>query len=100
MVKKVPLGKVCSYGQIADLSGYPRQARIVSRALRSAAPEMLIPWHRIVRSNGEIAFPCGSAAAQEQTARLQQEQVLVKQGKVDMKHYAWKPDLGELLQMP
>jgi len=53
IVRKVPQGKVISYGHIAKLLGRPRNAREVGRAMR-ICPEG-IPWQRVVMADGSIA---------------------------------------------
>ncbi len=96
-VLAIPKGKVASYGQIADLAGLPGRARFVSRALGMAPDELALPWFRVLRSNGQLAFKAGSVMAREQSACLAEEQVPVIRNKVDMSVFGWKPDFGELL---
>lgn len=98
-VSRVPKGKVAGYGFIADLAGLPGRARLVGRALRNAPMELQLPWYRILRSNGQIAFAKGSAQAQQQIGLLQQEGVVVLNHRVNMEEFGWKPDLGELMEM-
>ena len=98
-VRLVPAGKVCSYGLIADLAGLPGRARMVGSVLRQAPADAQLPWHRILRSNGTLAFAPGSAAAQRQKGLLQDEGVVVSGNRVDMRRYAWQPDLSDLLLM-
>ena len=54
-------------------------------------------WHRVVRADGRIAFPAGSELAEEQRSLLVSEGVLVKNHRVNMKAYGWKPSLYTLL---
>lgn len=93
----VPAGKVASYGQIADLAGLPGRARLVGKALGFCPKTLDVPWHRIVRSNGQIAFPKGSEQAMTQTGLLQQEGVAVLNNRVKLREFLWQPDLGDLL---
>jgi methylated-DNA-protein-cysteine methyltransferase-like protein len=93
-VQQIPSGQVASYGQIADLAGLPGRARLVSKALR-ASPQPL-PWHRVLRSNGQIAFAAGSSGAIEQIQLLRAEGVLVTNMRVPPQ-YVWQPDLLTLL---
>ncbi len=79
-IRAVPAGRTASYGQIARRAGFPRCARLVARILSEA--DAALPWHRIVRSDGRIAFPPGSAAFDEQVARLRGEGVAVTGGRV------------------
>lgn len=97
MVSKVPAGKVASYGLIADLSGLPGRARLVGSVMHHAPPEMNLAWYRIIKSNGQIAFPLHSEMAERQKALLQEEGVVVRNNRINMSYFLWKPDLGELL---
>ncbi|WP_241242248.1 MGMT family protein [Thalassotalea sp. G2M2-11] len=100
-VQKIPLGKVVSYGQIADLAGLPGRARLISKALRQAPKTgwqgQQIPWYRVVNSQGKISFPVGSDGFNRQKQLLQDEQVVVIGNKIRLSEYQWQPDLIELL---
>ncbi len=98
-VCKVPAGRVASYGLIADLAGLPGRARMVGKVMQDAPKSMQIPWYRILRSNGQIAFPAGSEMAKKQTGLLQEENVVVFNNRVNMKQFGWQPQLGELMEM-
>lgn len=90
-VAAVPLGKVASYGQIAALAGYPRHSRFVGKVLKELPPGSTLPWHRILRTSGELAFAAGSAGFCEQRERLAMEGVTVLGQRVDMARYRWEP---------
>lgn len=80
-VRAVPRGEVRSYADIARAAGWPRHARLVARALaRSAA--LQLPWHRVLRADGRIAFPEGSPNWHEQTRRLRLEGIELVHGRV------------------
>ena len=96
----IPYGNVASYGQIAEISGIPRGARQVAYALRHAPGELGLPWHRIITASGKSAFDPNSRHFKIQCERLQQEGVVIINGKVDMKKYRWEPGLDELLWKP
>src|SRR5690606_31774707 len=82
-IRAVPRVWVAGYGQIALRAGLPRRARMVARVLAgNAAPDL--PWHRILRSDGRIAFPPGSRGFREQVRRLRAEGVAVQNGRVRM----------------
>lgn len=95
-VQQVPFGKVASYGQIADLAGLPGRARLVGKALSHKGETPLLPWHRVVRSDGSLAFRIGSAQALTQHQLLCAEGVLFSGHKVPAQ-YRWQPDLATLL---
>ena len=96
---QIPEGKVASYGQVADLAGLPGRARLVGKAMGYAPKDMNVPWYRVLRSNGQIAFPKGSEHALKQTGFLQEEGVVVLNNRVKLKEFQWVPDLGELLAL-
>jgi len=98
-VRAVPHGKTASYGAIATRAGLPKRARFVARVLaESDAPDL--PWHRIVRSDGRIAFPPGSAAWKKQCALLRREGVEIANGRVVAASRAVEDDLDALLWRP
>jgi len=96
-VKVIPKGKVASYGQIADLAGLPGRARLVGKALGLASKDMELPWFRVLRSNGQLAFEKGTLQAEKQKKLLQEEDVVVLNNRVKLKNFGWQPDLSEIL---
>jgi methylated-DNA-protein-cysteine methyltransferase-like protein len=95
-VLQIPAGKIASYGQIADLAGLPGRARLVGKSLGLAPAALQLPWYRVMRSGGKLAFAAGTPLALQQQQLLLTEGVIVKNGKV-AKEYWWQPDLAELL---
>ena len=89
-VKKIPRGKVATYGQVAELAGDKKMARAVGHALhRNPDPEH-IPCYRVVNAKGELAgaFAFGGANVQEQL--LAADGILVVDGRVDLEKYGMK----------
>ena len=82
-IRAVPRGTVAGYGQIARRAGLPGRARLVARLLAGNEDDTL-PWHRILRSDGRIAFPPGSRGFREQVRRLRAEGVVLENGRVRM----------------
>lgn len=80
-IRAVPRGQVAGYGHIAQRAGLPGRARLVARIL-SENDDPQLPWHRILRSDGRIAFPPGSKYFREQSQRLRAEGVTVHNGRV------------------
>jgi methylated-DNA-protein-cysteine methyltransferase related protein len=80
VVAAIPAGEVRSYVEVARAAGWPRHARLVARVL--ASTEQDLPWHRVLRADGRIAFPMGSSAWHEQCDRLRSEGVALVQGRV------------------
>ncbi|WP_417530301.1 MGMT family protein [Marinobacter lipolyticus] len=91
VVALIPPGSVASYGQVADMAGLGRQARFVGRALGKLPSGHSIPWYRVIRSSGQIAFPQGSEAYEVQVYRLREEGVEVLNSRVSMQRFQWRP---------
>ena len=95
-IRAVPRGQVAGYGMIAQRAGLPGRARLVARIL-SENDDRKLPWHRILRSDGRIAFPADSPGFAEQSQRLRAEGVDVRNGRVRMPREAsldaaiWSP---------
>jgi len=96
-VLSIPEGKVAAYGKVADLAGLPGRARYVSRAMSLAPKELNLPWYRVLKSNGQLAFKKDSSMAIKQSKRLKKEGVIVSNNRVDLSVHEWKPNLGEIL---
>jgi methylated-DNA-protein-cysteine methyltransferase-like protein len=92
-VAAIPRGRVCSYGQVAQRAGAPGRARAVGRALGQAPDGMKLPWHRVMRAGGVIAFPKGSPGFEEQVKRLTREGVKVVNGRVDLAAFGFEESL-------
>jgi methylated-DNA-protein-cysteine methyltransferase-like protein len=94
ILRSIPRGRVATYGQVAALAGNPGAARQVVRILHSSAAADRLPWHRVIRSNGEIALP-RLHGYEEQRARLAAEGVEFGfHDRIDLKRFAWKPRGG------
>ncbi len=81
-IRKIPNGKVSSYGAVARAAGFPGAARQVVWALHTAQD---LPWHRVVGAKGVIK--CVGESAMEQRFRLEAEGVAFIGPRVDMKRH-------------
>lgn len=97
-VSAIRPGYVMSYGDVARAAGFPRHARMVSKAMsRSSVP---LPWHRVVKSDGTLAFSPGSEAYNRQKALLEQDGVALHKGKVAAIRRDAAADLDRLIWGP
>lgn len=91
-VRRIPMGKVATYGQIACLAGNPRWARVVGYALHQNPCPGQIPCHRVVNRQGRTAPAFAFGGPDIQRAMLENEGVLfTKEGLVDMNACLWQP---------
>jgi len=71
LIKRIPPGKVMTYGQVAACAGKPGGARQVARILHSLSSKEQLPWHRVVNARGEV-----SLEGEEQRLALEAEDVV------------------------
>ncbi|RPI99947.1 MAG: DNA methyltransferase, partial [Candidatus Aminicenantes bacterium] len=94
VLRRIPRGRVATYGQIAALAGRERAARGVSWILHSSSEAAGLPWHRVIGGSGRISLPRGRGF-EEQKRRLVAEGVTVgRGGRIDLKRYQWEPAAG------
>ena len=86
-VKKIPRGKVATYGQVAEMAGDKKMARAVGNALHKNPDPNGIPCYRVVNAKGELAgeFAFGGEGAQRKL--LEADGIAVVSGRVDLKKY-------------
>lgn len=89
-VCRIPRGKVATYGQVALLSGFPRQGRLAGYALHNLPHSAEVPWYRVINARGRISFPNGSPASHKQRMLLEREGVIFDNDSVDLRRYRWK----------
>lgn len=92
VVRRIPEGKVATYGQVADLAGLGRNARQVGYALHALRSDRWVPWHRVVNARGEISLRPSSGANVTQRLRLEREGVRFSaRGRINLKVFRWEP---------
>ncbi len=90
MVKKIPKGKVASYGQIAKISGNAGGSRGVAWILHACSKKYRLPWHRVVNSQGKISFDKTTKEFRNQKNLLQKEGVVFSDSSVvNFKKFRW-----------
>ena len=91
-VKKIPYGKVATYGQIAAIAGNPRWSRVVGYALHVNPDPDSIPCFRVVNRMGEPSSAFAFGGKNMQILLLEGEGVEFIDGRVDMEKYQWRPE--------
>jgi methylated-DNA-protein-cysteine methyltransferase related protein len=90
-VRKIPRGRVATYGQIAILAGLEGHARQVGYALHNLPARSNVPWHRVVNARGEISPRSAGDSHELQRMLLEAEGVeLDLRGRIDLKVFGWK----------
>lgn len=87
LVKRIPRGRVTTYGELARKLRFRGGARAVGYAMAACPSGRGIPWHRVVGAGGRLIIrePYGSL----QRRMLETEGVTIEGRRIDMQHYAW-----------
>jgi methylated-DNA-protein-cysteine methyltransferase-like protein len=94
VARRIPRGRVATYGQIAELAGFPGGARVAGAALKANEPANRVPWQRVVGKRGRhghiaIHDPVGAAL---QRQLLEEEGVDVSErGGIPLDRFGWLP---------
>ncbi len=92
VVRRIPRGRVATYGRVAALAGMPRRAREVGWALHALDDDSDVPWQRVLNARGEVSARGEPAAARVQRALLEREGVVFGPGgRVDLAAHGWRP---------
>jgi methylated-DNA-protein-cysteine methyltransferase-like protein len=92
VVRRIPKGRVATYGQVARLAGLPGRARQVGWALHSSGDHPGIPWHRVINSRGEVSERSAPGYDRLQQQLLEREGIeFDERGRIALTRYGWKP---------
>ena len=95
-VRRIPFGRVSTYGRIAALAGLPGHARQVGYALHALKSGSGVPWHRVINSQGRISLRTDFGGDLVQRGLLEEEGVeFDHRGRVDLKRYGWPGEEDE-----
>ncbi len=91
VVRRIPVGRVTTYGAVAHEAGLPGRARQVGYALAALPDGSDVPWHRVVNARGEISERSGGRAfARIQRTLLEHEGVdFDAHGRIDLERHGW-----------
>ncbi|MEZ4401707.1 MAG: MGMT family protein [Kofleriaceae bacterium] len=94
VARRIPRGRIATYGQLAELAGFPGGARVAGAALKTSQPTDRLPWHRVVGKRGGLGViaihdPVGAAV---QRGLLEDEGVTVSdRGTIALARFGWLP---------
>src|SRR5687768_12578452 len=91
VVRKIPCGRVATYGQVAIAAGLRGHARQVGYALNALRSARSVPWHRVINAKGEISTRSVPGSEQVQRTRLEREGVVFDdRGRISLHQFRWK----------
>lgn len=91
VVRRIPAGRVATYGQVATLAGFASQPRLAGYALHALPAHSAVPWHRVINAQGRISLPVADGRYALQQAMLEAEGIVFHGGRVDLARVAWNP---------
>jgi methylated-DNA-protein-cysteine methyltransferase-like protein len=87
-VRRIPRGRVSTYGDVAAAAGLPGHARQVGYALAALEPDSDVPWHRVVNAKGRISTRGADRSVELlQRAMLRDEGVRFRADAIDLERY-------------
>ncbi|MDH3521474.1 MAG: MGMT family protein [Myxococcales bacterium] len=92
VVRRIPRGRVATYGQVARLAGMPGHARQVGYALHALPESRDVPWQRVLNAQGRVSPRAEPDWEQIQRQLLEREGVRFDtSGRTDLERYGWRP---------
>lgn len=93
VVRRIPRGRVATYGEIATLAGLPGRPRMTGNALFASGPHHALPWHRVIGAGGRLTLAkLDPETAWTQRLRLEAEGVVFDaRGRIDLERHGWRP---------
>ncbi|MCK4943387.1 MAG: MGMT family protein [Candidatus Aminicenantes bacterium] len=91
-IKKIPAGKVATYGQISFLAGHFNGARQVSWILHSCSKKEHLPWHRVINQKGTISLKPGSGYEKQKQLLEAEGVVFNNRHRIDLDRFQWIPE--------
>jgi len=95
LIRRIPKGRVATYGQIAALAGLPGNSRQVGFALNALPGDGDVPWHRVVNAKGRISPRSRGDRHVEQRELLEREGVRFSAaGIISIRDFLWRPRIS------
>jgi methylated-DNA-protein-cysteine methyltransferase related protein len=92
VVRRIPRGRVATYGQVAELAGLKGHARQVGYALHALPDGEAVPWQRVINARGEISLRGENDNDRLQKLMLREEGIRFdRTGRIDLARYRWRP---------
>lgn len=91
VIRRIPRGRVATYGQIARLAGLPGHARQVGYALHALPSATALPWQRVVNASGGISLRSSSGAISQRILLEREGVTFDMRGRISLERFGWRP---------
>lgn len=89
VIRRIPKGKVATYGQVAAMAGNPLAARQVVRILHSSSRKDKLPWHRVINSKGTISLEPGFGYEDQRALLVKEGVKFDRNDRIDLALFLW-----------
>ncbi|HEY4644576.1 MAG TPA: MGMT family protein [Bacteroidota bacterium] len=93
IIKKIPRGRVATYGQLAALAGCSSAARQVTWVLHALSDKEKLPWHRVVNQRGKISLPRHRGYELQRALLLREGIRFDAEDRINLERYRWRAKL-------
>jgi methylated-DNA-protein-cysteine methyltransferase-like protein len=91
VVRRIPRGRVATYGQIARLAGLPGRARQVGYALHALRSSTAVPWQRVLNASGAVSLPAMRGGVTQRLLLRKEGIEFLASDRVSLARYQWRP---------
>lgn len=91
VIRRIPRGRVATYGQVAALAGLPGNARRVGYALHALSSATALPWQRVVNARGAISLDPGSSGLTQRLLLEKEGVTFDARGRIALTRFRWRP---------
>ena len=93
-VRRIPKGRVATYGQVAQVAGLPGHARQVGYALAALSGATAVPWQRVVNASGSISLRSSTGGTTQRIQLAREGVTFDARGRIDLKRFGWRPRMS------
>jgi methylated-DNA-protein-cysteine methyltransferase-like protein len=92
VIKRIPVGKVATYGQVASIAGNYRAARQSAWVLHTSSEKDKLPWHRVINRQGKISLKPGEGYEKQKQLLTAEGIIFDEKDRIDLERFLWNPE--------
>lgn len=92
VIRRIPKGKVATYGQVASIAGNYRAARQTAWVLHVSSEKDNLPWHRVINSQGKISLKPGDGYETQKQLLMSEGIIFDQRDRIPLERFLWNPE--------